>query len=100
MTEEQIKHMTERFLAWSLPEGFHPDGGISFVHTANPGTPHEYRVKPTGTNLFDYTQAKAMVEHMVAGLPGAEPSFAGMPIKIDLSLPDNVVVIVNQKGSE
>jgi hypothetical protein len=29
MTDAQIKHMTERFLGWKLPENFNPDGGIS-----------------------------------------------------------------------
>ncbi len=28
MTEDQIKHMTDRFLGWKLPETFSPDGGI------------------------------------------------------------------------
>lgn len=61
MNEAQIKHMTEQFLRWKLPENFAPDGGISFEKTPN----HE----PSGTNLFDYTQANAMVRHMLDGLP-------------------------------
>jgi len=28
MTDEQIKHMAERFLCWKLPEDFHPDAGL------------------------------------------------------------------------
>lgn len=74
MTDEQIKHMTERFLAWSLPERFRPDAGISFKPTFNDeyneknGLPPQYH-RPTGTNLFDHTQAEAMVRHMVEGMP-------------------------------
>lgn len=30
MTEDQIKHMVNRFLQWKLPEHFRPDAGISF----------------------------------------------------------------------
>ncbi len=70
MTDEQIKHMAERFLAWRLPETFNPDGGVSFDPIANPGTSYEYRRLPTGTNLLTYTQAVEMVRHMVEGLPG------------------------------
>ena len=69
MTDEQVKHMANRFLAWRLPENFNPDGGISFAPVGNEGTKHEYRNEPTGTNLFDATQAEAMVRHLVKGLP-------------------------------
>jgi hypothetical protein len=67
MTEQQIKHMTERFLAWRLPDNFLPDAGISFTPDYN-GTDFPLKHQPTGTNLFDYTQAKAMIEHLVEGL--------------------------------
>src|SRR5206468_1984762 len=30
LTDEQIKHMVNRFLAWRLPEHFNPDCGIHF----------------------------------------------------------------------
>lgn len=69
MTDEQIKHMAERFLNWKLPENFHPDGGISFEPTGNTGTPHEYRHSPSGTNLIGYTEAVEMVRHMLEDLP-------------------------------
>ena len=68
MTDNQIKQMAERFLCWKLPENFNPDGGIIFDPVMNAGTPYEARREPTGTNLFDYTQAVAMVRHMVDGL--------------------------------
>lgn len=68
MTDDQINQMVSRFLAWRLPEDFTPDGGISF-------TPMLYRAgyepilrEPVGTNLLTFTQAKAMVQHMVADL--------------------------------
>lgn len=72
MTEAQIKHMVDRFLGWSLPQNFTPDGGISFERTGNTGTPHEYENRPSGTNLLDATQAEAMVRYMVDGMPSDE----------------------------
>lgn len=59
MTDEQIKHMVERFLAWKLPDEFNPDGGISYTRG----------LRPLGTNLFNYREATEMVEFMVEGLP-------------------------------
>jgi hypothetical protein len=76
MTNEQIKYMVDRFLGWRLPEHFRPDAGISF----NPEYNVEYnaaqgkspaRHEPSGTNLFDATQAEAMVRFMVEGMPQA-----------------------------
>lgn len=72
MTEEQIKHMAERFLNWPIPEDFAPDGGVSFEPVGNAGTPHEFPRHPSGTNVLNFTQAVAMVRHMVADLPPAE----------------------------
>ncbi len=69
MTPEQIAHMVNRFLGWRLPENFNPDAGISFKAEFNENTPWPMRHEPTGTNLFDATQADAMVHHMVDGLP-------------------------------
>ena len=70
MTDEQIKHMVDRFLRWRLPEHFNPDGGISFQRTFNENSPFgPMKHEPVGTNLFDATQADAMVRHMLEGLP-------------------------------
>lgn len=66
MTKEQIDQMVNAFLRWKLPQTFNPDCYISFNpkpdYRGNPPT------WPVGTNLFSYTEAKAMVEHMVAAL--------------------------------
>lgn len=65
MTKDQIKHMVDRFLGWRLPDNFSPDCGISYTPLSGPPQTH----KPLGTNLFDATQADAMVRYMVQDLP-------------------------------
>ena len=63
MRENLIKHMVDRFLGWTLPEDFSPDDGISFERSKKPnGDPYPM---PTGTNLFDATQATEMVRRMI-----------------------------------
>lgn len=69
MTDEQIKHMVNRFLGWRLPEHFSPDCGISFKAEFNEHTAHPAKHQPIGTNLFDATQADAMVRYMIEGMP-------------------------------
>lgn len=70
MTEEQIKHMRDRFLWWKLPENFAPDCGIHFdADAAKKLNPQNHRYEPVGTNLFDAQQAEAMVRFMVEGMP-------------------------------
>jgi len=71
MNDAQIKHMVDRFLCWKLPrDTFNPDCGISFDKgPINAHTPHPSKYEPVGTNLFDATQADAMVRHMLDGLP-------------------------------
>jgi hypothetical protein len=66
MTEDQIKHMVNRFLSWKFPESFNPDGGINFTQTRGI---YGNGQMPVGTNLLDATQADAMVRHMLEGLP-------------------------------
>lgn len=74
VTEAMVKHMANRFLGWKLPDDFFPDAGISFEpefnaeYMAAQGRP-PMRHTPTGTNLFDASQALAMVRYMVEGLP-------------------------------
>jgi hypothetical protein len=67
-TEDQIKHMVDRFLSWKLPENFNPDGGISFKAAYNEHTAHPAKHEPSGTNLFGATQATAMVRYMLEGI--------------------------------
>lgn len=69
ITEDQIKHMVNRFLGWKLPSDFSPDGGVSFKKAFNDHLPQPMKNEPVGTNLLDATQADAMVRHMVEGLP-------------------------------
>ena len=68
MTDEQVKHMVNRFLQWKLPDDFSPDAGISFKPTFNEHTPHPMRHEPVGTNLFTATKAEAMVRFMMEGI--------------------------------
>lgn len=69
ISEDQIKHMVQRFLGWKLPQNFSPDGGISFKQTFNEHTDHPMVHEPSGTNLLDVNQAEMMVRHMLEGLP-------------------------------
>jgi hypothetical protein len=67
----QVEHMVSRFLGWKLPPNFRPDNGISFDPVINKGHEFESRRVPSGTNLFDADQARAMVWYMLVGLPQA-----------------------------
>ena len=69
ITEDQIKHMVERFLGWRLPANFSPDAGISFKAAFNENTLWPMKHEPSGTNLLDATQADTMVRYMVEGMP-------------------------------
>ena len=71
-TEAQIKHMADRFLGWKLPAAFSPDAGITFNPVFNEGTAHPMRHEPRGTNLFDASEAEAMVRFMVEGMSKRE----------------------------
>jgi hypothetical protein len=72
MTDEQIKHMVNRFLAWKLPADFGPDNGISYDPVVFGGTPYETSREATGTNLLTATQAEAMIRHMIDGMPASD----------------------------
>lgn len=56
----EIGPLVDRFLSWRLPKTFNPDGGIRF------DAPAIDAHWPSGTNLLDYSQAKAMLEHVLA----------------------------------
>lgn len=66
--------MVQRFLSWRLPEPWHPDNGISYQRPnyAHAPAPHDW---PTGTNLFDVHQARAMLEHVFAA--ASQPPMIG-----------------------
>ena len=66
VTDNQIKHMVDRFLSWKLPADFAPDCGISAVR---PNYAPEVQWGPVGTNLLSATQAEAMVRYMIDGVP-------------------------------
>jgi hypothetical protein len=69
MNNDLVKYMVGRFLSWRLPESFAPDAGISFKADYNEHTAYPMKHRPTGTNLFDATQAEAMVRHMLEDMP-------------------------------
>lgn len=74
MTDQQVKHMVDRFLGWRLPKPWLPDNGISYQRPnyAHAPADHDW---PTGTNLFDADQATAMVRYIIEDAPFCD-SFA------------------------
>ncbi|MDE2097060.1 MAG: hypothetical protein KGL39_07425 [Patescibacteria group bacterium] len=85
MTEEQINHMVDRFLAWRLPQPWHPDNGISYQRPnyAHAPADHDW---PTGANLFDADQATEMVRYLAQGIPGPDARLHRLKEKINLRL--------------
>lgn len=65
-TEKDIEAMVDRFLGWTLPRTFNPDGGIEFIPPAKlyPGMKNPNEHWPCGTNLLDADQAKAMILYL------------------------------------
>lgn len=73
--------MVNRFLSWRLPSSFNPDCGISFKRTYNESSPYgPAEHEPTGTNLLDAAQARAMLEHVLGGCTQA-PAATEAPSK-------------------
>jgi len=64
-SDDQIKHIVDRFLGWRVPSSFNPDGGI--VYTPARQLPGIDR-RPFGTNLLSAEQAEAMVRYIVDGM--------------------------------
>lgn len=60
--------MVTRFLAWRLPSDFNPDGYISF----DAKRAAEVRLVHFGTHLLNAHQARAMLEHVLAGATGLD----------------------------
>lgn len=66
--DKLIKHMVNKFLGWKLPSDFYPDCGITFEQYSNPDNDRYKALRePTGTNLFNADQAKAMFEYLLEG---------------------------------
>lgn len=65
----EVQAAVNRFLGWKLPADFAPDCGISFKRESDYDHPVYGRTKfePIGTNLFTADQARAMLEHVLAG---------------------------------
>lgn len=77
-TEDQIRHMVDRFLGWRVPSNFNPDAGITYTPARQlPGIDR----RPSGTNLLDATQAEAMLRYIVDGMlsPHSRPESAATP---------------------
>jgi len=74
MNEKQRQHMRDRFLNWTLPSNFNPDGGITFERSKSAVKfNHPW---PTGTNVLDACQAEEMVKYIVEGLPACDAVLA------------------------
>ena len=58
----RIDEMVNRFLAWKLPDDFHPDGGVKFERPPYPFPAPQW---PSGTNLLTAAQAKDMLTHVL-----------------------------------
>lgn len=62
-----MDRMLNRFLGWRVPKNFAPDGGIKYTPPQElyPLVPEPDQLRPTGTNLLDATQARAMLEYVL-----------------------------------
>ena len=78
--DDVIKQAVNRFLAWRLPPDFAPGAGISF----NPPGRERMLLWPTGTDLFDATQARAMFDHCLGDSPTAVTDATTTHAGIDL----------------
>jgi hypothetical protein len=61
-----VKEMVDRFLGWPLPRTFSPDCGISFDGRKDDEW-NKNKAWPSGTNLLNAEEARAMFEHVVQG---------------------------------
>ena len=96
MTDEQIKHMVDRFLMWRLPPDFSPDGGVRFEPES-----YGYKNEPIGTNLLTAEQAREMVRHMTEGLvavPLEAPTPAMAKAWTDAAPPDEPALLVRYRA--
>jgi len=63
--EDGLRKAVDKFLAWKLPEDFHPDCGISFDGRGKDARGYD-KGWPVGTNLFTADQALAMFRYCLA----------------------------------
>lgn len=64
-SKPNVDEIVNRFLGWKLPSDFSPDCGIEFDANKYPN----HKFEPIGTNLFNATQAKAMIEYLLQAAP-------------------------------
>jgi len=102
MSEDQINHMIIRFLRWKLPEDFSPDAGISFKASYNENTQHPFKHEPTGTNLFNWAQAEAMVRYMIAPAGAVNDDIKNRLLELenDDALPDYATQSFQEAATE
>lgn len=73
-SEDELDQMVNRFLSWRLPDPWCPDGGIHFdADGAKKFDRRNMRYEPTGTNLFDATQARKMILHLLGAPVALDP---------------------------
>lgn len=67
--------MVTRFLSWELSKDFHPDDGVKSERKVGTADGERNRANmgpgwwPEGTNLLTAEQARAMLAHVLGGLP-------------------------------
>jgi hypothetical protein len=64
----RINTLVNRFLGWKLPATFGPDAGISFK-PYHPNQTPDSGLWPIGTNLLTASEAREMLEHVLADDP-------------------------------
>jgi hypothetical protein len=74
-----VKAAVDRFLGWPLPKTFSPD---CYIHFDRPSADLQGVSWPSGTNVFNAEEARAMFEH---ALGVAEPKTVGQLIASGLN---------------
>lgn len=92
--------MVSRFLSWPLPADFNPDGGILFEQmTQHSALGGHHLNRPTGTNLLNAEQARAMIAHIL-GIPNDKARMNSVRMELNQTMmrdarPDQIVDITN-----
>ena len=82
MMTKTIDELVNRFLRWKLPEGFSPDGGISFKRIPDFPELNKWEYEPVGTNLFTAVQAKEMFEYCLKEEPVVLNNMSNTPEQV------------------